>query len=169
MRGAVEALLRYLNDDSVFTAIPGDVLERMLGNADTILSIESPAFAGWKPRNEDLATLGVPVTLMIASETLPVYKQVMDWLARQLKTEPIVVAGRHGFYYYRPQDLADVLRRILRRSTTQSATDRTRLTGGCRRPFTGGPTRRIVPPTRPLKPRRLGVATTAAISKRRKQ
>jgi pimeloyl-ACP methyl ester carboxylesterase len=118
-RGAVEALLRYLNDDAVLTAIPADVLERMLGNADTILAIESPAFAGWRPTNEDLATLSVPVALMIASETLPVYKQVVEWLARQLKTEPIVIAGRHGFYYYRPQDLADVLRRILRGSTTR--------------------------------------------------
>ena len=117
-RGAVEALLCYLNDDSVLTAIPPDVLERMLGNAETILGIESPGFAGWKPRPEDLAGLRVPVVLMITRDTLPVYRQVMEWLARQLKVEPITVAGRHGFYYYRPQDLVDALRPILRRFTS---------------------------------------------------
>jgi len=31
--------MRYLNDDGVLAAIPPDVLERMLNNADTILSI----------------------------------------------------------------------------------------------------------------------------------
>jgi len=118
-RGAVEALLCYLNDDSVLTAIPSDVLERMLENADTILGIESPGFAGWQPKPEDLASLSVPTVLMIARETLPVYKQVMNWLASQLKVEPITVAGRHGFYYYRPEDLSDVLRPILRRFTAK--------------------------------------------------
>jgi len=114
-RGAIEALMRYLNDDGVLTAIPADILERMLSNADIILNIESPGFAGWQPRNEDLAALQVPVVLMIARDTLPVYRQVIDWLAGQLKVEPITVPGRHAFYYYRPQDLAVVIRPILRR------------------------------------------------------
>jgi pimeloyl-ACP methyl ester carboxylesterase len=116
-RGAVETLMRYLNDDSVLAAIPPDVLGRMLDNADTIIGIESPGFARWQPRTEDLAALRMPVVLMIARDTMPVYRQVMDWLATQLNVEPITVPGRHAFYYYRPQDLADVLRPILRRFT----------------------------------------------------
>lgn len=70
----------------------------MLGNADTILGIEGPGFAGWQPRTEDLTALRMPVVLMIARDTLPVYRQVMDWLANQLKIEPITVPGRHAFY-----------------------------------------------------------------------
>jgi len=27
----------------------------------------------------------------------------------------VIVAGRHGFYYYQPKELADALRRILKR------------------------------------------------------
>ena len=87
----------------------------MLGNADTILNIEGPGFAGWRPKIEDLKTLHMPVTLLVAAETLPVYKQVTLWLAEQLHIEPVMVPGRHGFYYYRPQDLADALRPILTR------------------------------------------------------
>jgi pimeloyl-ACP methyl ester carboxylesterase len=113
-RGAVKALMRYLNDDAVFAAIPPDVLERMLGNADTILAIEAPGFGGWQLNAEDLARLRVPLALMFARDTLPVYKEVTNWLARQLNIEPVTVPGPHGFYYYRPHDLADVLRPIVR-------------------------------------------------------
>ena len=117
-RGTIEALMRYLNDDDVLTAIPADVLERMLNNADTILNIEGPGFAGWQP-GADLAVLGIPVVLMVARDTLPVYRQITDWLAREFKVEPITVPGPHAFYYYRPQDLADTLRPILRRFADQ--------------------------------------------------
>jgi pimeloyl-ACP methyl ester carboxylesterase len=120
-RGAVEALMRYLNDDSVLATIPPDVLERMLGNADTILNVESPGFSGWRPSMTELAALRTPVVLMSARETLPVYKQVTDWLANQMKGEVVTVPGRHAFYYYRPQDLADALRPLLRRLTNNEA------------------------------------------------
>jgi len=114
-RGTIAALMRYLNDDSVLEAIPADILERMLGNADTILNIEGPGFAEWTPQARDLGSLRVPVALMIAGDTLPVYRQVMDWLALHLRVEPVTVPGRHAFYYYRPEVLANALRPILRR------------------------------------------------------
>jgi pimeloyl-ACP methyl ester carboxylesterase len=113
-RGAIRALVRYLNDDAFFDAIPPDVLERMLGNADTILTIEAPGFAGWPFGREDVAKLRVPVALMIAAETLPEYRRVTAWLANELRVEPVTVPGKHAFYCYRPQDLADALRAILK-------------------------------------------------------
>jgi pimeloyl-ACP methyl ester carboxylesterase len=115
-RGAVKALVRYLNDDAFFAAIPADVLERMLGNADTVLTIEAPGFVGWPLTRQDLARLRMPVSLMIAAETLPEYRKVTAWLADELKVEPVTVPGKHAFYCYRPQDLADALRAILRRA-----------------------------------------------------
>src|SRR5215470_12427582 len=114
-RATIAALMCYLNDGDVLTAIPNDILERMLGNAETIRNIEGPGFAGWKPSSTELANLRLPVVLMMARDTLPVYRQVTHWLARQLGVEPITVPGHHAFYYYRPQDLADALRPILRR------------------------------------------------------
>jgi hypothetical protein len=36
-------------------------------------------------------------------------------LAKQLDAEAVIVPGRHAFYCYRPQDLADALRLILKR------------------------------------------------------
>ena len=113
-RAAIEALMRYLNDDAVFAAIPGEILERMLGNADTILSIESPGFASWQPKTEDLTSLTAPIALLFANETLPAYKEVTLALAKLLNAEVVIVPGRHGFYLYRPQDLADGLRQIVK-------------------------------------------------------
>ena len=113
-RAAIEALMRYLNDDAVFAAIPGEILERMLGNADTILSIESPGFASWQPKTEDLTSLTAPIALMFANETLPANKEVTLALAKLLNAEVVIVPGRHGFYLYRPQDLADGLRQIVK-------------------------------------------------------
>jgi len=84
-----------------------------LYDADTILSIEAPGFAGWKPSPRDLADLRVPAILMTARDTLPLYREVTDSLARQFNVEPITLPGRDAFYYYRPQDLADALRPIL--------------------------------------------------------
>ena len=113
-REAVKALMRYLNDDDVFSAIPADILERMLSNAGTIVSIEVPGFAGWRLQIADLERLKVPMALLVASDTLPIYKAVTVWLAKQIDVQPTTVPGRHGFYYYRPQDLANVLRPILK-------------------------------------------------------
>src|SRR5262252_8373544 len=59
-RATIEALMCYLNDDRVRTAIPADILERMLDNADTILNIETPGFAGWRPSRSELTDLKVP-------------------------------------------------------------------------------------------------------------
>ena len=113
-RAAIEVLMRYLNDDAVFAAIPGEILERMLGNADTILSIESPGFASWQPKTEDLTSLTAPIAFMFANETLPANKEVTLALAKLLNAEVVIVPGRHGFYLYRPQDLADGLRQIVK-------------------------------------------------------
>jgi len=113
-RAAVKALMRYLNDDDVFSAIPADILERMLSNAETIISIEVPGFASWRLQIADLESLKVPLALLVASDTLPIYKAVTDWLAKQTGVQPVTVPGRHGFYYCRPQDLANVLRPILK-------------------------------------------------------
>ncbi len=106
--------MRSLNDDAVFSAIPADILERMLSNADTIISIEVPGFASWRVQITDFDKLVVPINLFVASETLPIYKAVTAWLAKQIRVQPITVPGLHGFYYYRPQDLANVLRPILK-------------------------------------------------------
>ena len=113
-REAVKALMRYLNDDDVFSAIPPDILERMLSNAETIISIEVPGFSAWRLQIADLERLKVPITLLVASDTLPIYKAVTAWLAKQVRVQPITVPGLHGFYYYRPQELANVLRPILK-------------------------------------------------------
>src|SRR5262249_45180219 len=102
-RATVEALVAYLNDDRVLTAVPADILERMLGNADTILYLEASGFASWQPSRSQLADLEVPVMLMVARDTLPIYRSVVEWLAAEIKVEPITVPGRHAFLLLPPR------------------------------------------------------------------
>jgi hypothetical protein len=45
---------------------------------------------------------------------LPAYKEVTLALAKLLNAEVVIVPGRHGFYLYRPQDLADGLRQTVK-------------------------------------------------------
>ena len=73
--------MRYLNDDAVLAAIPSETLEEMLGDADRFSTIEGPGFSSWKPKTEDLADFNVPITLMFANETVPVYKEVTHLFA----------------------------------------------------------------------------------------
>jgi hypothetical protein len=67
---------------------------------------------------ETLVATTVPITLMVARDTKPVYVAVIKWLERRLNARAITVPGPHGFYYYRPQDLADAVRPIFRELAT---------------------------------------------------
>ena len=56
--------------------------------------------------------LDAPIALMYARDTLPAYQEVTNLLAKLFSVEPMTVRGRHGFYYYRPQDLVDALQAV---------------------------------------------------------
>jgi pimeloyl-ACP methyl ester carboxylesterase len=113
-RATVQALLQHLNGEAVLTAIPPDVLERMVSNGDTMFNIET-AFATWRPSDEQLASISVPMVLMIAQDTPPAFAQVMKVLEARLGSKAVTVPGPHGFYYYSPGDLADAVRPLFRR------------------------------------------------------
>jgi pimeloyl-ACP methyl ester carboxylesterase len=108
-RATVRALLQHLNGEAVLKALPADVLERMEKNGDTIVNFES-AFAAWRPSDEALAAIRVPVVLMIAEQTQPGYVAVVRVLEERLGVKAVTVPGPHGFYYFRPSDLADAVR-----------------------------------------------------------
>jgi pimeloyl-ACP methyl ester carboxylesterase len=113
-RSTVQALLQYLNGDGVLTAIPADVLDRMLNNGETIFNVET-ALTNWRPTDEELGSVEVPIVLMIAEETQPEYVQLMNLLENRFSTTAVRVPGPHGFYLYRPQDLAAAVRPHFRR------------------------------------------------------
>jgi pimeloyl-ACP methyl ester carboxylesterase len=113
-RATVEALLQHLNGPAVLRAIPGDVLERMMSNGDTMFNLET-AFASWRPSDEQLASITVPVVLMMARDTQPGFVQVIRVLETLLKTKAVTVPGPHGFYYFSPAELAEAIRPRFRR------------------------------------------------------
>jgi pimeloyl-ACP methyl ester carboxylesterase len=110
----VRTLLQHLNGEAVLGALPADILERMIGNGDTMFNLET-AFAAWRPSDEQLAAIEVPIVLMIAQGTQPGFVQVMKVLEARLGSKAQTVPGPHGFYYFRPGDLADAVRPHFRR------------------------------------------------------
>jgi pimeloyl-ACP methyl ester carboxylesterase len=118
-RATVEALLQHLNGPTVLRAIPPDILERMTGNGDTMFNLET-AFASWRPSDHQLASIAVPIVLMIAQDTQAGFVQVMRLLEARLNTEAVTVPGPHGFYYFSPAGLADAVRPHFRRFLTHA-------------------------------------------------
>jgi pimeloyl-ACP methyl ester carboxylesterase len=108
-RATVEALLQHLNGPEVLTAIPAEILERMTCNGDTMFNIET-AFASWRPSDRDLASITVPIALMIAQDTQSGFVQVMKVLEDRLHIQAVKVPGPHGFYYYHPAQLAEAVK-----------------------------------------------------------
>lgn len=108
-RATVEALLQHLNGAAVLRAIPADILERMMSNGDTMFNLET-AFASWRPSDDQLASITVPIVLMIAQDTQPGFVEVMKVLEARLNTKAVTVPGPHGFYLFNPADLAEAVR-----------------------------------------------------------
>jgi pimeloyl-ACP methyl ester carboxylesterase len=81
----------------------------MMSNGDTMFNLET-AFASWQPSDDQLASITVPIVLMIAHDTQPGFVQVMKALEARLNIKAVTVPGPHGFYYFNPAALAEAVR-----------------------------------------------------------
>lgn len=106
--GGAEAFLRFAAGAG-FEQLPAEVIERIRSNAQTMLEAEFGAFASWQPDAAELRDLDIPVLVLSAEQTAPFFVEAAEWLAAQLRTEIVKVAGGHmGFL----DDPADFARRI---------------------------------------------------------
>ena len=114
--GGVEAVLRYVAGDAAMAAIPSQTLERLLQNAETVFGIErSEEFANWCPTEAALATVQVPVAVLMGRESAEFFGEMANWLAPRLNTPVITAPGGHAAYFDHAPELAETLRPILRR------------------------------------------------------
>ena len=114
--GGVEAVLRYVAGDAAMAAIPSQTLERLLQNAETVFGIErSEEFANWCPTEAALATVQVPVAVLMGRESAEFFGEMANWLAPRLNAVVITAPGGHAAYFDHAPELAETLRPILRR------------------------------------------------------
>ena len=112
LRGAADALLRLACGDEAYRTIPADRIDRMLGNAETLLEIELAGEA-----SIDMAALArcrVPLTVVVGATAPPFLTTGSRKLAELLQVEPVTVPGAHVPQLTHPHELARAITGILR-------------------------------------------------------
>lgn len=111
-RAALEAFLRFAYGDDVVAAWPTELRDQMLANADTVFSVEMPAFQAYRPDEAALQAVDVPVTVAVGvDQQAPFLFEAADWLASRLGVTVTRVPGAHGPQFTGPARLADTITR----------------------------------------------------------
>jgi pimeloyl-ACP methyl ester carboxylesterase len=105
MSGGAEAFFRFA-DETGYQAIPGVARERMLANAQVLFEAEFGSFANWVPAAAVLASGQVPIAVLVAERTAPLFEEAAAWLAGHCGTTVSVVPGGHLGFADRPLDFA---------------------------------------------------------------
>lgn len=113
-RGGLEAFLGFVAGDGLKGLDP-ETVERMLGNAEVLFGLEFGTFESWRPAEEALAEVKIPVQVMAGEETAPFFAETSTWIAQRLGREVVTAVGAHVPYYDRPREFADAIRPFLRK------------------------------------------------------
>lgn len=114
--GAPEALEAFVRAaaGAAWDHIPPGVRARMLGNGETLMLREMPAFLGYRAEAAPLASLRVPVRVVAGAEADPFSEEAARWLAARLGTAVGRLPGSHAPYFDRPDAMARALEPLLR-------------------------------------------------------
>lgn len=114
-RAALELFMRTNAGDAAYESIPPDVLERVLGNAETFFQLEMPSFVKYVPDAETIAISQVPIVPLAGAENRGTFLyETTRWLAGCAGTEVVELPGGHAGFINYPAEAAAVLRPILR-------------------------------------------------------
>ena len=104
---ALEAFLRFAFGDAIVDAWPDELRQRMLSNADMVLSIEMPAFGSYRPDEQALAANVTPAAVLVGeAQGLAMFSEAAQWLATRLSTQLTRAPGAHGPQFSCPDALA---------------------------------------------------------------
>jgi len=123
-RAAVEAFFRAVAGERVYEGLPAELRERMLGNGQTLLSLEMPIFSRYRPQDAVVSAIQLPVGVLQSSDTLRSFRRpICEWLARLAHTEVGSLLGGHACYLDRPEETASRLRPYLQQLTGLQPTE----------------------------------------------
>lgn len=112
---AMEAFWRFVAGDDGWEALGRDLRDRMGANAETFFGLERASYAAWRPSDEALRAVAVPVQVLAGDRTRPFFTEMAAWLAERLGVEVTTTPGTHAPYHDHPQELARAIRPFLRR------------------------------------------------------
>ena len=113
-RAALEAFVKLNSSASAWAAIDPATRDRMLGNAVTLFAHEFEEFVTYRPDEDRLRMVGVPVALLRSRDGLPFEPEVLARLEPLLGVRASILSGHHAPYLDTPEVFAEELRPILR-------------------------------------------------------
>jgi hypothetical protein len=113
-KSAFEKLLGFLG---IWEVLDSASRPRILQNADTFFSFETPLLSSYKPDEGRLQANRIPVQVGAGEGTPPLMREMADWLATQLNVSVDTIPG----YIEHPQKVADAIKPFLRRVTAGHA------------------------------------------------
>jgi pimeloyl-ACP methyl ester carboxylesterase len=109
-----ECFLRFAAGDANWQRLDPNAQTRMLASVDTYFGVESGAFDSYFPDDETLASIAVPIKLVVSTQSHAFFAQAATRLAALLGTDVAHTPGTHFPYLDHPQELAQTVRPFLR-------------------------------------------------------
>jgi pimeloyl-ACP methyl ester carboxylesterase len=110
-----ERFLRFAAGDANWERVEPGVQKTMLASANTYFGVESGAFDSYLPDAQTLASITVPIELVVSAESHPFFAEAAARLAALLGVDVARTPGTHFPYLDHPQELAQAVRPFLRR------------------------------------------------------
>jgi len=115
---ALERFIRFGAGDANWERLEPGVQKRMLASADTYFGVESGAFDSYLPDEETLASITIPIKLLVSEQSHAFFSEAAARLAELLGVEVARAPGTHFPYLDHPQELAQTVRPFLRHVNT---------------------------------------------------
>ena len=116
----LERFWRFVAGDANWESLESGLRERMLGNAQTFLEVER-TLETYRPDDATLATIVVPVQVLLSEDSPPFIAEIAEWLASRLGVEVSSTPGTHTPYQDHPRALAEAIRSFLAGAGTPPA------------------------------------------------
>jgi pimeloyl-ACP methyl ester carboxylesterase len=86
----------------------------MLGNAEVLFGLEFGSLDSWKPDEERLIAVPIPVCPLVGKESPPFFGEAASWIAARAGNEVVQVPGGHVGFIDNAREFAEVTRRLIR-------------------------------------------------------
>ena len=101
--------LKMLTGDQIYSEFSEGYKERLAADC-TWIDHEFDVFEYFRPSDEDLAAVTIPVVVLCGADSAPFFMQAATWLAERLSTTVQVMPGNHGVHYSQPDEVAKIIR-----------------------------------------------------------
>jgi pimeloyl-ACP methyl ester carboxylesterase len=105
--------LKMLTGDVIYNDFSQGYKERLAADR-TWIDLEFDVFEYYRPSDEDLARVTIPVEVLCGADSPPFFGEAAAWLAQRLGTKVQVIPGNHGVHYSIPEEVAKAIKDFTR-------------------------------------------------------